>query len=477
MRYGWILALVAPLVWLRHQPVRVSALRPAAWAQGIAFALLVLAALAVWPARWLGEANPEWRFPVWTQGLAAGVITLAAHYLAGGFTMLRVAILPVAILLASLPWPAGFENLIREDGAEWVCAVAAELLSSLGVPAIARANVLEMARGPVGVDEACSGLHGTQNAALAAVALCALFALRGRRLLAVFGLAALLALVSNLTRVVVLAAIHNGSGAAGFHAWHDQVGLLASAVPLALLLWYASSAAQVRATLRTPAAAAPAARRILAWATTVVLAGVLFSEGFVALWYRAPVVADTRPAPEFAFPRTATGFAPLTLGDDIISQLRCQRSSAAGWVGDDGTRWTAYSLHWEAGRAAMQVARAHNPQNCFLMGGATQLEHAEPLDLRLPDGRALRFERFAFAPRQLPGQNPGVTYVFFARRSAGQDDLGTSADPWSRGERLRLAREGRRPSEQQVYEVTLRGPADLASATEVFKREVGGMLR
>lgn len=475
MRYGWILLLVAPLVWARGQPTG-PILTPGRVGRALALALFACCLTLLLPLRWLGEANPDWRLPVWGIGLAAGAAGLLAHALAGGWPLLRTAVLPTLILLAALPWPVALETFFRKDGAVWLCAAAAEILSLGGVPAFARANVLELPNGPVGVDEACSGLHGMQTAFLAAVALTAVFGLRGRRLAAVFASAAVLALVSNLVRVVVLAAVHNRGGASAFHAWHDQVGLLASAVPLALLAWLASRLAGPQAPLRPWGSQAVGPRPALAGLLGLTAVAVLGTELAVAQWYRTSAVVAAAPAPEFRFPAAATGFAPIRLGEDVISMLRCQRSAAARWVDAEGVRWLAYSLHWEAGRAAMQLARAHHPESCFHMQGATELERAEPLEVRLADGTALRFHRFAFAPRQPPGQAPAVTYIFFARRSAGQDDAGTEADPWSRDERLRLALEARRPSEQQVYEVALRGPLDLADASQTFLREIRSLL-
>ncbi|MBS0657675.1 MAG: exosortase/archaeosortase family protein [Verrucomicrobia bacterium] len=476
LRFGWVLLLVAPLVWLRSQPPVSPAISPLA-GRLCAWVVLIFALAMMWPARWLGEANPDWRLPVWTLGLAAAAVTLAAHALAGGFRLLRAAALPCLILLGSLPWPVAWETFVRKDGAVGICAAAAELLSLAGVPAFAHANVLELPHGPVGVDEACSGLHGLQTCFLAAVALTAVFGLRGRRLLAVFALAGGLALISNLLRVVALAWVHHRGGVTAFHAWHDQVGLLASAVPLALLAWCASRWAGRQVPLGRPPTLAPQVRPALGVAFVLSLSSVLGAELAVARWYhRTAAPLDTAAATEFRFPAAARGFTPIRLGEDVISMLRCQRSAAARWTDAEGIRWLAYQLHWDAGRAALQLARAHHPESCFHMQGATELERAEPIEVRLADGRVLTFARFAFAPRQLPGQNMPPTYVFFARRSAGQDDAGTQADPWSRAERLRLALEARRPTEQQVYEVTLRGPLDLADATRIFQREILGLL-
>lgn len=476
LRYGWIVLLVAPLVWWRNRPAgRVGT--PGPGPSAAALAGLTLALLGWLPARWLLEANPEWRLPLWTLAAGAAGVAVAAHFLAGGWQLARPAALASLVLAGGLPWPVGFESLIRHEGAEVLCSAAAELLSALGQPAIARGNVLELARGPVGVDEACSGLHGIQNAFLAAVVLSALFGLRGRRLLAVFALAAGCALLSNLARVMILAVVHNAGGQAAFHAWHDSVGLAASAGPLAALLWGASRLAR-------PIPLHPAgpplvpARPLLIVALGLVVLGAAAAERLVARWYGDGPLTDQQVAPEIVWPRQGAHFTTLTLGADAISMLRCQRSAAARWTGAEGVRWTAYSLHWDAGRAAMQLARAHNPQNCFSMRGSRLVETAEPLLVSLADGRRLRFERFAFVPPEsMPGQAAAVTHVFFARRSAGQDDAGTATNPWMWSERLRLAREGRRPSEQQVFEFALRGPRDLASATEAFEREIGALLR
>src|SRR5262249_11542736 len=160
----------------------------------------VSCALLLLPTRVTVEANPIWRAASWAMALEMVFLTLGLIYLAGGKSWLKHFGFPVAFFLVAVPWPSQWEGAIVQTLMRVNTVIVVEVLTVLGVPAVARGNVIEISTGLVGIDEACSGIRSLQATLMIALffgELCRLQAARrGWLVLAGTGLA----LACNMAR-------------------------------------------------------------------------------------------------------------------------------------------------------------------------------------------------------------------------------------------------------------------------------------
>ena len=193
---------------------------------------LCLAAFLYLPTRLIQEANPEWRLVSWALALEVIGITLAFLTLwpvVGSpwsrSSWSRGLLFPVFFFLVSVPWPTFVEAPVTQGLMRANVGVTVGLLGVLGVPAIPHGNVIEVATGMVGVDDACSGIRSLQATLMIALFLGELYRLSVRRRVACVVAGFALSFVFNVGRTTLLTwvAAHKGIGAIA--AWHDPAGV------------------------------------------------------------------------------------------------------------------------------------------------------------------------------------------------------------------------------------------------------------
>jgi exosortase len=179
-------------------------------------------------AELLHEQDPSWRLVDWTMMAAVSWLTLVWFWFVGGFQLVRALAPPVAFAWLALPWPSSVEMSVTLDLMQWVTTATVHCLNLTGVAALQHANVIELSRGLVGVDTACSGVQSFQSSLMVALFL-------GEALrLTVFKRAALvaagwaIALGGNFARVFVLARAMQSGGEKSLDAWHDPMGMMAT---------------------------------------------------------------------------------------------------------------------------------------------------------------------------------------------------------------------------------------------------------
>src|SRR5262249_14676145 len=107
--------------------------------------------------------NADWPLVSWVFVAEAAVITLCAVAALGGTSSLRHFFFPVAFVFTSVPWPDQLEAPLMHAMMQTVAGVAVAGLDLLGVAALQHGNLIEVASGVVGVDEACSGIRSLQG--------------------------------------------------------------------------------------------------------------------------------------------------------------------------------------------------------------------------------------------------------------------------------------------------------------------------
>lgn len=273
--YGWAVPFLCAFLMFKKLQVRsrfadaapTSNLRPPTLGRhplrsSLFVLLLALCALLYAPTRLVQEANPGWRLVSWPLALEVVALTLCGLRLAlpggglnsncesrkqqaeiggrgaGGITQhaarltyfvsrltFQDFIFPVCYFLVAVPWPTWLEQTLIQGLTRADASVSVELLGWLGIPAMPHGNVIEVATGLVGIDEACSGIRSFQATLMISLFLgefCRLnFMRRAGLVLGGFTLSFLF----NLARMTLLVWVAAHKGVTAIAAWHDPAGV------------------------------------------------------------------------------------------------------------------------------------------------------------------------------------------------------------------------------------------------------------
>ena len=266
--YGWAVPFLCGfLVWQRiqgshHRPLTTDHRLPTAKApSSILYLLFALCALLYAPTRFFHEANPIWRLTSLLWAIEVVGITLCALRLmteVGGRTaevrsqksevgnqtsVLRPPfssfVFPICFFLVAVPWPSGIEIFLVQTLTHLNVSATIEVLGWFGIPALQHGNVIEVATGEVGINEACSGIRSFQATLMISLFLGEFYSLGilRRALLVLAGF--VLSFLFNMARTTLLTWVAVKKGVAAIAAWHDPAGVTIL-VACFLTLWLAA---------------------------------------------------------------------------------------------------------------------------------------------------------------------------------------------------------------------------------------------
>ena len=197
------------------------------------FALLAFLYL---PTRLIEASTPEWRPIQWLLGIEAIGLTLCAIDLGKGRGWLRQLAFPILFFFVAIPWPTLVEQPIIQALTRASAVIVIELLGWVGVPALAHGNVIEVATGMVGIDEACSGIRSFQSSLMISLFFGEFYALsRSRRWLLVPA-GFVFSMAFNVCRMVLLTLIAAKKGVPAISQYHDPAGVTI-AIACTVALW------------------------------------------------------------------------------------------------------------------------------------------------------------------------------------------------------------------------------------------------
>ena len=243
--YGWAVPLLCVfLIWQRIQKAKCGSQKVESGKQKFIsafrfphfyFLLLLGSAPLYAPTRLVQEANPGWRLVSWALAIEVVVLTLALLHFAfqtSGKNEFPLSafrfsdfVFPVCFFLVAVPWPSLIEQPVIQGLTRADTSVTAELLGWLGIPAMPHGNVIEVATGYVGIDEACSGIRSFQATLMISLFLGELYRLTvfRRSVLCLAGFA--LSFFFNLARMSLLVWVAARKGLAAIASWHDPAGV------------------------------------------------------------------------------------------------------------------------------------------------------------------------------------------------------------------------------------------------------------
>lgn len=420
--HGWVVPVLAAFLalerWRRDEgsgTVRATGGRATigAWIAVVVGLLVQPVLLAVL------EANPLWPAAQWAAYAAAAAVTLGWLALTQRPAAARRMVFPVAFISTALTWPAFVTVRVAVDLGACNARLAAAAVSAMSAPAVVHGNVIEVAGGLLGVDEACSGVRSLPAVWMAAWFLGELAGLTWRRRLGLVVASLSAAVVGNLIRTTALTALAAGQGVAAVERWHDAAGGLELAGTLATVV----ALAWILARGRSPGQSVPApeqaagsvglrAARACVTASLVVLVGCVVAVAGPELWYRAH---ETRAG---AGESTLWELRQVAGWNEIAVPARAQEllhaSAAQGRERFDpefGARDAAFVLRWEGDVASAAAAELHDPTICLPAAGIAVETVGEP------EVVAIAGERLAFTDGSYAIAGRGQ-HVFFCRWDA-----------------------------------------------------------
>lgn len=468
--YGWAVPLLSVWLLFRRLPGQphLCTLRSATPILLVGFLVALVLFL---PIRVLHGANPMWRLTTSLWALLLVALSLLVLWSVGGASYVRRFGPPFAFFLVAVPWPSPIEQTVAQALMGANVSVTVTALDLLGVPAIQKGNVLELATGLVGVEEACSGIRSLQAVLMIGLFFALFYRLTLKRGAFLLFCGAFLAFVFNVIRTTTLSLVAAHSGSSSLARWHDPAGVV---IILGCLVAFWALAARLRPEEGGPRVhpASPATGqqseqplgigwshcRLLLFASVV---WVLISEGGTELWYRS---RDLKLAPPVTWhlelPSDSTDFAKVSLSSKESRLLRCNSGFNATWLDSSRNRWQLFYLRWEPGRVAGHLAKLHTPEACLpFLGWKLQpvpgIHRLGPLDPPLP-----------FRVFQIQDEGRPTGFVFYCRSGDRRDNETEQDLESTRWQRLRSVLDGRGDQGMTVLEIALWGPASPEEAEQ-----------
>ncbi len=343
----------------------------------------------------------------------------------------------IGLWLLSAPIPPGTYTRLTLGLQLWVSKSVLFSLHVLGIAAHRTGNIIELANGSVGVEEACSGVRSLVSCVFAGFFFSATLVRRPWARALIIGLAGPLALGMNFVRSLTLTLLANsGVNIAG--AWHDVTGYAVLALT-ALILGALALRLERRGT-PSPLLVAPKPGEdgspLNAQLSFLPLASALL----LTLALGTLFVLNTRPSPRNAtpvpdllavLPAESPGWIVDTSRDlyqftDVLqTQYLAQRTYTGRTATGTPVQITLYLAYWPAGHSTVSRVAAHTPDACW--PGSGWVPQPVPVTRENPivAGRTLASAEYRFFKNQNFPQHVWFWHLFDGRPLAYQNPYST----------------------------------------------------
>jgi exosortase len=462
------------------------------WSVVVLFGILALLYL---PTRLIEAATPEWRPIQWLLGVEAIGLTLCVIELGRGRGWRRQLAFPILFFFVAIPWPSLVEQPIIQNLTRLSAAIVTEALGLLGIPAMAHGNVIEVATGVVGIDEACSGIRSFQSSLMISLFLGEFYRLISWRRWLLIPIGFVLSMTFNVCRMMWLTIVAAKKGVAAISEYHDPAGITIT-ILCTLVLWglawlllkrqraeekrgEASACAKLRRDRESgsPEAVVSSQSSVVSRPWSVVrglaislLIWLVLVETGVQQWYRH-LESHLKIGPRWSmvFPESNLTFRTIPIGKKEKYLLRFDEGKQGEWQEAGGTQWQVFYCSWLPGRVAGYLAKRHTPEICLEATGVKMVAGPE-LNLMNVHGVELPVRSYLFKTAG------GPLNVFHCRWEAGVDNSAYIEHESARFNLIRGIWAGRGTHGQKVFEIILTGIDDPAMARAAMVRQLEELI-
>jgi len=465
--YGWTVPpLAAFLFWRRWRSAPPPARPGTRW---LPIAVMIACAFLIVPVRLVQEANPDWRLMSWSMALATVLLTFAAIYLAGGAPWLRHFRFPLLFFLVAVPWPMQFEQLVIQGLMRADAAINVEVLNAIGTPAVQLGNVIEVATGLIGINEACTGVRSLQATFMVSLFLGEFYGFASLHRLLLVATGAGLAFFCNLVRTFLLVWLGAEHGVEAIARWHDPAGYSILLVCLfglwALSLFLPRTETPVE--MHRPAAPFRLPRVALA----ALLLVLVSAEAGTQFWYRMHETGPRIPAWTVSWPTTARNYQVVPVAEEAQELLRYNEGGGGSWTSETGHRWAMYFFRWWPGRTAALFIKNHRPDICLPASGMIQRGPVQHKIFTIND-IAIPIRLYEFE------SNGALLHVYYCYWDGTPPKPGTSdQENWDASGRLRAVLQGKREIGTQMLELLVFGYDEPGAAERAVREQLHKIIR
>ena len=474
--------------------------------QGKAFLFLGIPLAFAFAPLWVVRgANSDWRLLNLALYAVVLVLTLVQWYDHGGWKRIRPLLFPLLFFLVAIPWPLATDLSLTQWFQERISSLIVDVLLLLEHEARLEGTVIDVGVfGQIGVDQACSGIHGLQASLVVTLFLGAYFGFKPVKHSVYVLLGTVVALLLNLLRAFALSfmkvkgkddILEQSFFSLG--GWdspniHDLAGWIETGLIFLMILLLgrmASRGNRIDAIANAPSnwsnlGSAPPL--YLSIPTILIFVGTAVGS---ELHYRNTESAmETLPTLELSLEDPEIFTEKNIISQQVAAQLHYKDARSVQWqdrfrlrVGPFGTEvlnhnaehWQAFECNWESGGACTAVLSTHSPESCLPLTGLVQIKPprgSAPLMIPVRIGnRDVLFEMYEFVrgPRKLfvfrcfwPSMIlPGKTNAF---PSGGYDFKG----------RIKAAIEGRRNVGGTMMALALANANTESSQTAIDKLQI-----
>ena len=366
----------------------------------------LLTLLPLWVIR---EANSDWRMLNVALFICAASFTFALAYDQGGFNRAKMLAFPILFFMVAIPWPLATDLQLTQWLQGRVSSLIVNILLFMGHEVRLLGNVIDIGVfGQVGVDEACSGIHGLQASLVVSLFLGFYYRL-GNIHRIIFSLAgAVVALSLNLLRAFSLAFIQiKGHGQLLHEPLFSIFGLDAPTLH-DLAGWVESGGILIVLFLLARMAGTHNHRNTEDeeqndWENLKASPPIGFGMG-ACLWIILIFTAthlhyDQRESSMEKLPKLITSFTDQSIVTEqksisslVEAQLHYEDALSAEWqervlsrtnpydgssiINHEAEYWQGFRCHWESGGACTSILSTHSPDACLPLTGLVQIDPA-----------------------------------------------------------------------------------------------------
>lgn len=475
--YGWAVPFLAAYLFSerwRDRPSPALNRPPAAW-----LILPAVMLLAYIPIRVVNEANPDWVKINFYMTTTVAAFSFAALFSIGRFRYMWHFAFPILFVYTALPWPVWMEEKLTQTLTRWDTWVSAEALTMLGMPALAKGNIIEVGKSVVNVAEACSGIRSLQTSFMMSLFLGEFYRMNIVLRAALMGSSFVVAFVLNIFRTMLLTYLSGAYGDETLEKWHDTVGTAVMVLCLVGLWGLALFFEKAQAKLigaRTAKEADPAMPKVLPpFPTPFVVYGavcLLVAEGFTEAWYRYHESLLAPPARwTVDWPTSAERYKKGEFPERTQAILKYNEADTASWITPEGYVYQMYYIRWLPGRVSKFLSGAHYPTVCLPATGLKQVNDFGKYICKLPN-MEIPFTAFLFESGNQP------VYVFHAilEDRPAPDGEKISYRQVNSSERINSVLRGHRNLGQRVLGITVVGTASLEDAEVTVRNTLNSII-